>query len=209
MSKEIRTLIIKDLRAAMPEGMDPDKMPKMPMITGHAAVFNQETVIGGWFREMIMPGAFAQSIGEDDVRALFNHNPDCVLGRNMSGTLRLKEDETGLAVEIDPPDTMMARDCVALIQRGDISQMSFSFRTVKEEWEYGPADGMDLRRLKQCRLYDVSAVTFPAYEGTDLKAAQRSHDEWKKQNSPEPSRRSDTDTRRKRLELKTKEVCNG
>lgn len=149
-------------------------------MVGHAAIFGEATDIGGWFLEQIEPGAFKASIKKDDIRALFNHNPDFVLGRNTAGTLKMKEDKDGLKVEIDPPDTQVARDLVVSIERGDISQMSFAFQVLEEEWIRAekPKD-LDLRKIKKVRLYDVSPVTFPAYEGTDI--AVRSHEAWKKE----------------------------
>ena len=137
-------------------------------IVGHAAVFNQWSENLGGFKEKIAPGAFAKSIKSDDVRALFNHNPDFVLGRTASKTLRLSEDGQGLAMECDPPDTQMARDVMELIRRGDISQMSFGFKTISDQWTRG-ADGQpDERTLIEAQLYDVSPVTYPAYPQTDV-----------------------------------------
>lgn len=140
------------------------------VLVGHGAVFNQETVIGGAFREMVLPGAFKKTIQEADVRALFNHEPNLVLGRNKAGTLRLAEDDSGLAYEIDLPSTQYALDLAKSIERGDISQSSFSFETVKDGWDYPKRDdgALPLRSLRELRLYDVSPVTFPAYEGTDV-----------------------------------------
>lgn len=148
-----------------------------PKIRGHAAVFDQKTNIGP-FEERVARGAFIDSIGTDDVRALFNHDPTHVLGRNKSGTLRMSEDSQGLAIEIDPPDTQFARDLMTSIKRGDISEMSFGFRAIKESWEGTRPKA--LRTLEKVRLFDVSPVTFPAYEGTDV--AVRSHEQWKKEN---------------------------
>lgn len=145
------------------------------LIRGHAAVFNSETDLG-WFRERIAPGAFSESIGKDDVRALFNHDENFILGRNKAGTLTMREDEQGLYVEIDPPDTQVARDLVTSIERGDISQMSFGFQTIKDSWETEENAAKDLRTLEKVKLWDVSPVTFPAYQGTDV--AVRSHDCW-------------------------------
>src|SRR4030095_6031440 len=103
-----------------------------PMIRGYAAVFNEwADIIPGLFRERIAPGAFRKTIREADVRALFNHNPDYVLGRNRAGTLDMREDKHGLAVDIEPPDSQWARDLMVSMKRGDISQMSFGFRPVK------------------------------------------------------------------------------
>jgi len=145
------------------------------LIRGHAAVFNSETDLG-WFRERIAPGAFSESIGKDDVRALFNHDENFILGRNKAGTLTMREDERGLYVEIDPPDTQVGRDLVTSIERGDISQMSFGFQTIKDSWETEENAAKDLRTLEKVKLWDVSPVTFPAYQETDV--AVRSHDCW-------------------------------
>ena len=139
-------------------------------LVGHGAVFNQETTIAGAFREMVAPGAFKKTLKEADVRALFNHDPNYVLGRNRSGTLRLSEDEQGLLYEIDLPDTSFALDLSRSIERGDVSQSSFSFGTIREAWDYPKKDSgeLPLRQLRELKLYDVSPVTFPAYDGTDV-----------------------------------------
>ena len=142
-------------------------------LVGHAAVFNVEAVIAGMFRESIAPRAFRKSIKEQDVRALFNHDPAHVLGRNKSGTLRLTEDDVGLSYEIDLPDTQTARDLWTLIDRGDITQSSFAFETVKElrtEPDVDAGETLPLFVQKECRLWDVSPVTYPAYEQTDVSA---------------------------------------
>lgn len=184
MEKEIRSFLfeIKEIDKSLQGELFEKEKRKM---VGHAAVFGQATEIGGWFREQIEPGAFKSSIKKDDVRALFNHDPNFVLGRNIAGTLIMSEDETGLKVSIDPPDTQFARDLGISIARGDINQMSFSFQVLEEEWKMGEKKELDLRTIKKVRLYDVSPVTFPAYEGTDI--AVRSHDLWKKeQDKPIP-----------------------
>lgn len=138
---------------------------------GHAAVFNSITTIGGWFkfREQIAPGAFAKTIKEADVRFLINHNPDLVLARNMADTLRLSEDKTGLLTDADMARTSYGEDLAISLERGDVTQMSFAFRVVKEEWDEGDEDSTDppLRTLKELQLFDVSAVTYPAYTDTD------------------------------------------
>lgn len=146
-----------------------------PKIIGHAAVFNSITDLG-WFRERVAPGAFANSINQDDIRALYNHDSNYVLGRNKAGTLILAEDERGLRVEISPPETQWAKDLLTSIERGDISQMSFGFTVDKESWERGEKHEPDLRTLEAVKLWDVSPVTFPAYADTDV--AVRSHDRW-------------------------------
>jgi uncharacterized protein len=139
----------------------------LPKLRGHAALFNVE-VDFGYFREMVAPGAFKNSIESgDDVRALFNHDPNLILGRNKAGTLRLSEDEKGLLSEIDPPDTQLGRDIVVSIERGDISQMSFGFYITSEEVVRREGEST-LYIIKEARLFDVSPVTYPAYESTDV-----------------------------------------
>lgn len=137
-----------------------------PEIVGHAAVFNREANIGGWFIESIAPGAFRRAIAEDDVRSLFNHDPNLILGRNRSGTLKLSEDDTGLMTVTIPPDTSYARDLLVSIERGDISQMSFGFRVRKQEWD--ETGDILKRKILEAELFDTSPVTFPAYTDTDV-----------------------------------------
>ncbi len=152
-------------------------------IIGHAAVFNQLSEDLGGFREQIAPGAFAEALKSDDVRALFNHNPDFILARNMAKTLRLKEDSEGLAIEIDPPDTQVARDLIVSMERGDISQMSFGFSLRPNGANWGEDDeGNVVRTLTNVRLFDVSPVTFPAYPQTDV--AVRGFGEYKDSKQP-------------------------
>ena len=157
-----------------------------PKIRGHAAVFNSLSEDLGGFREQIAPGAFADAVKTDDVRALWNHNPDFVLGRNRSKTLRLSEDTKGLSIEIDPPDTQFARDLLVSIERGDVSQMSFAFSVRANGQNWGKDDdGKVVRTLTNVRLYDVSPVTFPAYTQTDV--AVRSMEVWKQETAPDYS----------------------
>lgn len=141
-----------------------------PVLVGHAAVFNSLSEEMWGFRERIEKGAFRKTIQEADVRALFNHDPNFVLGRTKAKTLELSEDETGLLTRITPPDTQWATDLVKSIKRGDIDQMSFGFKVIKDEWEedFDTEPPMFTRTLKEVRLYDVSPVTFPAYSDTDV-----------------------------------------
>ncbi|QFT00494.1 Caudovirus prohead protease [Labrenzia sp. THAF191b] len=135
-------------------------------VAGYAAVFNRDADIGGCFIETLLPGAFARSISEKDVLAFFNHDRGRVLGRKSAGTLRLREDSKGLAVEIDLPDTSDGRDVKALVERGDLSGMSFGFHVTKEQWD----DNGDVpkRTVMEVELIEVSAVSLPAYDGTSL-----------------------------------------
>lgn len=145
---------------------------KPAMISGYSARFNElSVVLYGMFRERIAPGAFAETIAADDIRSLWNHNADYVLGRNVNGTLRLREDAVGLFMEVDPPDTQAGRDALISVQRGDVSQQSFMFDVQPEgdDW-YEDADGQIIRTLTRVRLYEVSPVTFPAYPQTTAEA---------------------------------------
>jgi uncharacterized protein len=149
-----------------------DRADKPPVIRGTAAVFNQLSEDLGGFREQLQTGAFAEALQSSDVRALFNHDGNIVLGRNGSGTLRMHEDAHGLQVEIDPPPTQAARDLVELMKRGDVNQMSFAFTVSKEDQQWTrDGSGPWIRIIKKvARLFDVSVVTYPAYPQTSAAA---------------------------------------
>lgn len=142
-----------------------------PKIQGYAARFNSLSEDLGGFREIIAPGAFSNSLSED-VRALWNHDANHVLGRSKSGTLMMAEDEYGLRVTIDPPES--AEWMLESMKRGDVDQMSFGFYTEDDEWNM--VDGEPRRTLKRVRLFDVSVVTYPAYPETS--AAVRSLEQF-------------------------------
>lgn len=152
------------------------------MCVGMAAVFNSYSEDLGYFREKISPGAFRDCLARDDVRALFNHDVNKLLGRNTSGTLRMVETNDGLSVEIDLPEATAGRDVAEYLGRRDVTGMSFSFDMDEgiEEWDY--SGSVILRTLvKVGRLYDVGPVTFPAY--TNTSAAMRSLE----RNRPKPT----------------------
>ena len=160
--RECRSMEVRELRA------EPVGDGDFPVITGYAAVFDAETNIGGLFREVIRRGAFGRAIKEDqDVRALWNHDPNYILGRTRAGTLRLEEDTHGLKIEIDPPNTQFAQSLVESIRRGDVDQMSFAFVAVEEKWTE-KKDAPALRELIDVNLYDISPVTYPAYDATSV-----------------------------------------
>jgi HK97 family phage prohead protease len=150
---------------------------------GHAAVFSQRTAIGNpltWgFYEEIAPGAFTKTLAEGDARYLVDHDTRLVVSRVSAGSLRLSQDEQGLAVDADL-DTRLSyvNDLVVNLDNRNITGMSFGFRTVKDDWTtvtVQTSEGdmqAELRILREVQLFEVSAVTFPAYEGTD--AALRS-----------------------------------
>ena len=141
-------------------------------ISGYAAVYHREDNPGTQYElmpnyyERIQPGAFTRALNEgDDVRALFNHDASAVLGRSKSGTLRLSADKVGLKYEVDLPNTQLARDLAESVDRGDISGSSFAFSVTPEGQKIErDKDGTTYRNILETRLYDVSVVTYPAYE---------------------------------------------
>ena len=135
-------------------------------VSGHAAVFNEEVDIGGWFREVFLPGAFAKSIRIADVPFLIEHE-GLPLARTRSKTLKLTEDEIGLRMEatLDPDDPDVGR-IVPKMKRGDLDKMSIAFRATIQEWD--DTEDPPLRTIKEAELFDVSIVTSPAYDGTDI-----------------------------------------
>ncbi len=140
------------------------------MIGGHAAVF--DTLVTIWdFQERFTPGSFAQTIADDDVRALWNHESSFPLGRTGNGTLRLSEDKTGLVFENDPPLGFIGEMARESIRRGDVSGASIGFIAVEDQWS--KEDGVQVRTITRAQLFDVSPVTFPAYPTTDVQARAR------------------------------------
>lgn len=136
-------------------------------LRGHAAVFGQTARVAGGY-EQIAPTAFNEALKASDVRALLNHNPTLVLGRQSAGTLRLHVDDQGLAFEVDLPDTSYARDLRELVARGDVTGASFGFVPGQDEYRKAP-DGKQVRtHTSVAQLLDVSPVTWPAYDGTNV-----------------------------------------
>ncbi len=192
---ERRVIGAPDLRAARAA----DTPPKL---AGYAALFNTASDDLGGFTEVITPGAFKGAIPKSDIRALFNHDPNYVLGRNKSGSLSVSEDNRGLAMEVTPPDIQWVRDLLVSVERGDIDQMSFGFRVAKggDEWVY--TDDAVTRTITEIsELFDVAVVTYPAYPDTDV--AVRSLDAWKAAHTEvlAPPAAIQRDLRRRRLKL--------
>lgn len=140
-------------------------------LDGYFSVFNQPyEVFPGWIEE-IAPGAFSRTLRENrDVKVLWNHNTDIVLGSTENRTAYLSEDERGLhgPVEINEDD-QAAKDAYARIARGDVRGCSFGFdiRGLEESWD---EDGTYRTRLTDVDLYEVSPCTFPAYAQTSIQA---------------------------------------
>ncbi len=169
-NKEIRTIQVQDLEVRM----DGDK----PKVIGYASVFGSLSNDLGGFREYIGKDAFDGRL-EDDVRFLINHD-GLPLARTTNGTLKLSVDEKGLKYEAEMPDTTDSRDLMELLKNGTVNQSSFAFIVEEDSWEMN--DGQNIRTIEKIsRLFDVSAVTYPAYEEATSSVALRSLDNWNKQ----------------------------
>jgi Escherichia/Staphylococcus phage prohead protease len=152
--------------------------PSHPMIHGTAIVFNQRSQDLGGFVEVIRPEAFTRTLDEGiDLRAFFDHDPAKVLGRQSAGTLKVIPDARGVQVEIDPPNPTEPPNLLQSIGRGDITGMSFSFRTLPEGEDWKREDGRIVRYVTDMRVYEVSVVSMPAYSQTDVEVALRG---WRK-----------------------------
>lgn len=142
---------------------------KPTTLRGYAAVFGKRSEEMWGFVEIIAKGAFTNCLAAGkDVRAFAYHDSSKVLGRRSANTLRLGEDEKGLWVEIDLPDTQEGRDVATLVKRGDLSGMSFGFRTISDSWIYGKGGDLDVRTLIEVEISEVSVVAFPAYPDTEV-----------------------------------------
>ena len=171
-----------------------DDGTKSRTVRGHASVTEVWSEAGVWFREKIAKGAFLDAIPRSDVKALLNHDPNHLLARKRTAgdanehknTLEIWEDEKGLAFKYDIPESR--NDILESIERGDLDDNSFAFTVENETWE--ERDGTDVidRTINKVnKIYDVSPVTYPFYEGTDLEIvstntiAEKRFNEYKEQ----------------------------
>lgn len=190
------------------------------IIEGLAAPYNSpsDSESLSWFTEIIRPGAFKNALAEmDDVRALFNHDSNFVLGRTKSGTLILTDSPEGLRVKIEAPKTQSVNDFVVTpMRRGDIDQMSFNFclRTIDGDIWTEQGDNIT-RELIDLKLYDVSIVTYAWYQDTTVNVREKAtldnlkqeYDAKKASKTTEAKSSNIQEARRRReLELKIKEV---
>jgi hypothetical protein len=162
INKQERRNITHEFRVS-----DPDQPTT---IQGYAAVFDSPGQ-GPYWTEELDPHCFdAVMASNPDVRALFNHNPDHVLGRTASGTLDLSIDSRGLAYTISPPDTQLANDLMVSLRRKDITGSSFGFVVARDQWTDNE-DGTITRTILEIdQLLDVSPVTYPAYDAANAQA---------------------------------------
>jgi HK97 family phage prohead protease len=166
-----------------------------PTIRGYAAKFYRASDLGTEYelwkgaRERIMPGAFDKALKGDDVRGLFNHDPNMLLGRSKAGTLKLEVDEVGLRYEIQPADTSVYKDVVEYLRRGDVDGSSFQFSVPQGGEEWRMEGGSEIRELREVKLFDVGPVVFPAYSAAtsgvrsmeDCDEAKERRDDWRKE----------------------------
>jgi Escherichia/Staphylococcus phage prohead protease len=146
------------------------------MFVGYAFRYGVESENLGGFVERVRPGAATKTVAEQDLRALFNHAPDNLLGRMGAGTLRMADDTTGMGYQIDQPDTSLGRDLGVLVARGDVYGSSFTFKAVGargQAWSRTER-GFPLREIVQMRMRDIGPVTFPAYPAGASEVALRS-----------------------------------
>ena len=143
-------------------------------LTGYAAVFNSEAVLGD-FSEVIRQGAFAKSLATgSNIRALYQHQGDALLGTTRGGTLQLREDAKGLAFELALPDTTHGKDLAILVGRGDVAGCSFGFRVAPggDRWEQRGATLV--RELIDVELVEITLTSDPAYRDTTVAMRSRS-----------------------------------
>jgi HK97 family phage prohead protease len=182
-------------------------------IRGHAAVFDADSRPlsdgrGGQFIERIARGAFRRALTRSDldVVLLINHDNDKILARTSNGTLRLQEDPTGLAVEADVAATSYASDLRVLLERGDITQMSFGFDIERDRW-WQAEDGTVRRDvLDVATLWDVSVVTMPAYPDTVVQVRETDTPEVSEAHKGSEPGAAAVSLKRRRLDLSVRGV---
>ena len=167
---EVRTFTIENLELRAEDDEN--------VVVGYGSVFNSLSNELGGFREIIAPGAFDGRL-EDDVRFLFNHDPNMLLARSTNGTLKMSIDEVGLRYEAAIPDTSVGRDIITLLKNNTLSENSFAFVVEDDSWEV--KEGMNVRTInKVSMLADISLVSYPAYNDAKT-VALRSLEVWQKE----------------------------
>ena len=161
MKKEKRWLAFTEVRATKGPGGE-------LKVGGYAAVFNKLSEVLWNFREKIAPGAFAKSLRENDIIALWSHKTDQPLGRSGNGTLTLTEDKKGLKFELDLPDSPAGQNAYVSIERGDVDGMSFGFTVREENWKRGKGEKPHERTILDADLIEISPTAFPAYKQTKV-----------------------------------------
>jgi len=173
-----------EIRSFSPEIRSADLQDGQMIVEGYALKFNSLSQSFGNWREVIDPHAL-DNCDMSDVRCLVNHDTTLILGRNTSDTLELNVDDVGLYFRCIMPDTTYAKDLFEVLKRGDVNQMSFGFFLAPQgdSLSKDPENsGMFIRTLKNIeKIYEVSIVTIPAYEDTNVEIAQRSIEKMQKE----------------------------
>jgi HK97 family phage prohead protease len=160
-----------------------------PVIRGYAVVYDRLSLDLGGFRERILPGAFDKMLAKRgskrDLVSYFNHDPNLLLGRESSGTLRVFSDEKGVGFEVSPPATRA--DVMELVTRRDVKGASFAFTVDKggESWASDERGGT-IREIREAQMYELGPVVTPAYPSTSAAVAMRSYEAWLASQSEQP-----------------------
>jgi len=160
-----------------------------PVIRGYAVVYDRLSLDLGGFRERILPGAFDKMLAKRgskrDLVSYFNHDPNLLLGRESSGTLRVFSDDKGVGFEVSPPATRA--DVMELVTRRDVKGASFAF-TVEKGGEAWASDerGGTIREIREAQMYELGPVVTPAYPSTSAAVAMRSYEAWLAAQSEQP-----------------------
>lgn len=204
MEREIRSLRLEQVEVRSDNGVT--------TLVGYAARFNVIADIY-WFREMIAPGAFTETLSDGHtVKGLWNHDTNLVLASTANGSLILAEDENGLRFELTPSNTTWGRDALESVKRGDVDGVSFGFFVSKEEWDWSDVDH-PLRVLKQVDLFEISPTPFPAYATTNVSArsaesvlldAKKALDAAREKREKPTPNTGEVEIRKRRIQMKTK-----
>ncbi|WIV10538.1 HK97 family phage prohead protease [Proteiniborus sp. MB09-C3] len=188
--KELRYLSIEKLETRKTED---DKMT----ISGYVVQFNKRSKVMWDFVEVVAKGAFRESLKNNVIKALWNHDSNLVLGSTKNSTLRLLEDDFGLRFELDLPNTNWGRDAWESVRRGDVDGVSFGFFVIEDNWEYLKDEDLYQRTLLNVDLFEISPTPFPAYG--DSQVSCRSFEEFK--TSIEQQNKNELNKRKMMLEL--------
>ena len=164
------------------------------VIEGYFALYENETELCKDAYEIISKGAFDNTLN-NDIRALWNHNTQYVLGRNKSGSLEVKADDKGLFGIIKLPKTQYAKDLYELLKRGDVDQCSFGFNILAEDLEELASGGYRWR-INEIDFHEICVVTFPAYENTTVQARAKQIEKMKERKLKKKEKHLKNDWRR-------------
>ena len=168
MSRMIEYRTVQNIGQELTVDEAPAKAGGKRILRGYAAIWGSPSQDLGGFKEIIRKGAFKKTIKDSDIRGLWNHESKYVLGRKSAGTLRLLEDDKGLAFSITPPPTQWASDLLTSVSRRDISGVSFAFTVDPDGDTWARPEGRPVRELLSVTLMEISIVTFPAYLSTEV-----------------------------------------